>query len=215
MKLNLKKELPIIATVMIPFIYLAYKWPRLPEQVPVHWNIEGEIDRYGSKWELLIIPILLPLLTYGIFLVIPFIDPKKKLEQMGNKYHQLKFFFVALMSALATYILYITGKQEIFHPTGMFILMGLIFIVLGNYLPSVKPNYFLGIRTPWTLENEVVWKKTHRRAGILFILIGIVSIILPLMLPLLAFFWFYFAFVMIIVIYLVVYSYLEFQKINK
>ena len=82
--MKLKKETPLITIVLLPFIYLAYIWNELPENVPLHWNLEGEIDRYGDKSELLIIPFVMPLLVYLIFLVVPEIDPKNKLNKMGK-----------------------------------------------------------------------------------------------------------------------------------
>ncbi|WP_342662761.1 DUF1648 domain-containing protein [Gelidibacter mesophilus] len=78
----LKKELPLLTIVVLPFVYLASIWNQLPEKVPMHWNVKGEVDRYGNKVELLLIPILLPLLVYVIFLVVPKIDPKNKLKTM-------------------------------------------------------------------------------------------------------------------------------------
>ena len=76
--MQLKKELPLLSVVALPFIYLTYVWNNLPTKVPLHWNFKGEIDRYGDKIELLLIPIIMPLLTYVIFLIVPKIDPKKK-----------------------------------------------------------------------------------------------------------------------------------------
>ena len=74
MKIHLKKELPLLLIVAMPFIYLAYVWADLPNKVPLHWNIKGEIDRWGDKQELILIPFLLPLLTYIIFLFVPIIE---------------------------------------------------------------------------------------------------------------------------------------------
>ena len=80
--MNLKKELPLIGIVLLPFVYLAYIWNQLPAQVPMHYNIEGEIDRYGNKSELILIPIMTSLLIYLIFLAVPYIDPKKQIQKM-------------------------------------------------------------------------------------------------------------------------------------
>ncbi|MGB5429959.1 DUF1648 domain-containing protein, partial [Eudoraea sp.] len=77
----------------------------MPERVPMHWNIKGEIDRYGDKIELILLPILLPLLIYIIFLVIPKIDPKNKLTKMGNKYQSIKIILTSFMSVVALFIL--------------------------------------------------------------------------------------------------------------
>jgi len=178
MNSNLKREFPLIMVVLLPFLYLLYIWGSLPERVPIHWNSEGRIDGWGSKSNLIIIPFLLPLLTYIIFQVSPLIDPKKKLANMGNKFYRLKFSVVLLMSVLALFILYSTKNQSFFSPNSMIMLIGLLFAIIGNYMPSVKPNYFIGIKTPWTLENEVVWKKTHQLAGKLWFPGGLIVVIL-------------------------------------
>ena len=101
MKLTLRKELPIIGIVLIPFVYLAILWNTLPEKVPTHWNYKGEIDRWGDKYSLIGLLFLLPVLTYLLLLIIPKIDPKKRIGIMGGKYYQLKFIIVLLMSLLS------------------------------------------------------------------------------------------------------------------
>jgi uncharacterized membrane protein len=175
---NLKRELPVLLVVILPFLYLGFIWSSLPERVPIHWNSEGQINGWGSKSTLLLLPLLLPLLTYILFSVTPLIDPKKKLDSMGNKFYQLKLSIVLLMSVLALFILYSTKNQSFFNPNLMLMLIGLLFAVFGNYFPSIKPNYFIGIKTPWTLENETVWKKTHQLAGKLWFPGGLIIIIL-------------------------------------
>lgn len=178
MNSNLKKELPLVLLTIIPFLYLGYIWNSLSDKVPIHWNSAGEINRWGNKSELIIIPLLLPLLTYIIFYITPIIDPKRKLKSMGNKFYQLKFCIVLFMSVLALYILHSTKNQSFFSPNTMIMLIGLLFAMIGNYLPSVKANYFIGIKTPWTLENDTVWKKTHQLAGRLWFPGGLIIVIL-------------------------------------
>lgn len=180
--MNLKKELPILAIVLLPFIYLGYVWNELPSKVPMHWNIKGEIDRYGDKSELIIIPFLLPLLVYLIFLVVPKIDPKNKLNKMGGKLQAIKFLLTTLMSILALFIIYTAKNQSFTNPNYIVIIIGVLFIVIGNYFKTIKPNYFIGIRTPWTLENETVWKKTHKLGGKMWFIGGILIVILSLVL---------------------------------
>lgn len=114
--MNLKKELPILAIVLLPFIYLGYVWNELPSKVPMHWNIKGEIDRYGDKSELIIIPFLLPLLVYLIFLVVPKIDPKNKLNQMGGKASSYQVFTNYIdVNISIVYYLY-SKKPVIYQP---------------------------------------------------------------------------------------------------
>ena len=102
--------------MLLPFIYLAYLWNDLPSKVPMHWDLKGEIDRYGGKSELIIIPILLPLLVYVIFLVVPKIDPKNKLNKMGDKLQTIKFLMTTFMSILALFIIYSAKNQSITNP---------------------------------------------------------------------------------------------------
>lgn len=174
----LKKELPILVIVLLPFIYLAYIWNELPSKVPIHWNIKGEIDRYGDKTELIIIPFLLPLLVYLIFLVVPKIDPKNKLNKMGGKLQTIKFLLTTFMSILALFIIYTAKNQSFTNPNYIVLIIGVLFIILGNYFKTIKPNYFIGIRTPWTLENETVWKKTHKLGGKMWFIGGVLIVIL-------------------------------------
>ncbi len=180
--MSLKNELPIVGLVLLPFVYLAFVWNQLPDEVPVHWNFEGEIDRYGNKTSLLLIPILLPLLTYLVFVLIPKIDPKNNLNKMGNKFQKLKFALTAFMSVLALFIIYSAKNQSLGNPNYLILLVGLLYIILGNYFKTIKPNYFIGIRTPWTLENDYIWQKTHKFGGILWFFGGLIIIILSLVL---------------------------------
>ena len=213
--MNFKKELPLIAIVLLPFIYLAYLWNDLPNKVPLHWNIKGEIDRYGEKSELIIIPILLPLLIYFIFLVVPKIDPKNKLNKMGSKLQKLKFLLTTFMSILALYIIYTAKNQTFTNPNYMVLLLGLLYLILGNYFKTIQANYFIGIRTPWTLENETVWKETHRIGGKMWFIGGLIIIISSLMLEQQINFIVFLVITTIITIIPVIYSYLKFQNLKR
>ena len=176
MRTNLLKELPLLLLVAVPFAYLGAIWNDLPEQVPLHWNLQGEVDRWGSRDELWLIPVLTTLLIYVLFLVIPLIDPKKRLGEMGSKYGQLKFLMVASMSALAVVILHMARSGEKVSATPVLVVVGILVAVLGNYMKTVRPNYFIGIRTPWTLESPEVWNKTHQFSGKLWFLGGVVIV---------------------------------------
>jgi uncharacterized membrane protein len=213
--MNLKKELPLIAIVLLPFVYLAYIWNQLPEKVPMHWNIKGEIDRYGDKIELIIIPILLPLLVYVVFLVIPIIDPKNKLNKMGNKLQTIKVLLTIFMSILALYIIYSAKNKSFTNPNYLVLLIGALYIILGNYFKTIKANYFIGIRTPWTLENETVWKETHILGGKMWFVGGIIVVLSSLILDKQLNFTIFLIITGIITIIPMVYSYILFQKEKK
>lgn len=194
---------------------MAYIYPSLPTEVPIHWNAKGEIDGWGRKTNLWLIPALTVGLVYLIFLIIPKIDPKKQLQNMGSKFYQLKFVFMLFMSALSLFILYSTQQQGISNPNTLGLIIGLLFAAIGNYLPSVKSNYFIGIRTPWTLENEVVWKKTHRMAGRIWLIGGLLLIGLSLILPAITFIYVILGISLPLALIPLVYSYIIYKKVEK
>ncbi|MBC2837941.1 SdpI family protein [Robiginitalea sp. SC105] len=177
MKTSLKTELPLLLIVAVPFVYLALQWNQLPQEVPMHWNARGEIDRWGSKSELWLIPFLTTVLVYLIFLVVPAIDPKNKIEEMGVKYTQLKYIVTACMAALAVVIIHMSGTSGEVSPAPLLAVIGLLFILLGNYFKTVRPNYFIGLRTPWTLESPEIWDKTHRLGGVVWFVGGLLMVI--------------------------------------
>ena len=207
---KIKKEIPFITIALLPFVYLAYIWNRLPEKVPMHWDASGEINNYGNKNELLFVLLLLVGLPYLIFSVIPHIDPKQKLQNMGNKLNNLRFILSLFMSALAIFILY-SIQQQTSNPGFILSIVGLLFAFLGNYFKTIKPNYFIGIKTPWTLENEEVRKKTHLLAGKMWFIGGLLmtmTFVLPDPFNLYVFL----GITAVISIIPIIYSYLEFKK---
>jgi uncharacterized membrane protein len=205
-----KKEIPFLLIAVLPFIYLAFIWNNLPDKIPMHWNGSGEIDRYGNKSELLFMLFMLVGITYFVFLVIPKIDPKQKLQNMGNKLNNLRLILGIFMSALAIGIVYST-QQKSSNPSFVFVIIGLLFTFLGNYFKTIKPNYFIGIRTPWTLENEEVWKKTHELGGKLWFVGGLLMA-MTFVLPNTIQFYTFMGITAVITIVPIVYSYLEFKK---
>jgi uncharacterized membrane protein len=215
MNKNLKKELPIIGFVLLPFIYLAYLWNSLPEKVPIHWDYKGGIDDWGTKYSLLGLIFLLPVFTYVLMLAIPKIDPKKRIELMGGKYYQIKFVLVVFMSVLALFIIHSSKSQTLSSPSIVFVLIGLLFMALGSYFKVIKQNYFLGIKTPWTLESEEVWKLTHILAGKLWIVGGLLIVIFSLVIPEDINFYLFIIITAIITIVPIVYSYFIFRKLKK
>jgi len=215
MNLTLKKELPIVGFVLLPFIYLAYLWNSLPEEVPIHWNYKGEIDNWGTKYSLIGVVFLLPVLTYVLMLFIPKIDPKNRIELMGNKYYQIKFILVLFMSVLAFFILHSSQSQTLSSPNIVLVLIGFLFMALGNYFKVIKQNYFLGIKTPWTLESEEVWKLTHILAGKLWIVGGLLIVIFSLVISEDINFYLFITITAIITIVPIVYSYRIFKMLKN
>jgi len=171
-------ELFILIIIIIPVAYLLAIWAELPEEVPMHWNAKGQIDRYGSKNELVGLLLMLNLPLYFILKYAPKIDPKKKISE--SQLAGLRLVMHLFMSALALFILYSTKQAEMSSPFGIISLVGLLFTGLGWYFTKLKPNYFIGIRTPWTLESEEVWTRTHKASAPVWMIGGIFMAIAPL-----------------------------------
>lgn len=209
---TLTRELVLWGIILIPMAYLAFVWGELPERVPVHFDLKGEANGWAGKTALIGIVFFTTFALNLLLLIIPHIDPKRKLEYMGSKYHQLRFILVTFMAAISIFIIYNALHPDTFQLNILFLLLGGLFAALGNYFQAVKPNYFIGIRTPWTLESEQVWRKTHRLGGILWIAGGLLMIVLALfpdsgMREVL-----FLIVVAIMVLVPVVYSFVEFRK---
>jgi len=168
--------LTLIAIALIAGLSL---WNQLPDQMASHWNANDQVDGYISRfWGVF----LMPLITLGmfvLFLVVPGIDPlKANIAQFREAFN----VFIALMVAFMLYIHGLTlawslGYQDFKMSAAMLPFMGILFIAIGYLLRQAKRNFFIGIRTPWTLSSDTVWDKTHRLGSILFMVSGAFAII--------------------------------------
>lgn len=179
---TLKKEWYVLVILLLPFIASAILWNDLPDQVPVHFNIHGEADDYGPKWMNAIMLPVIGIAVYFLLIFLPAIDPKKRIESTQKPIAAIRIITSVFFVSIYGIVMAITLGYQIDMGNYIFIVVGLLFMVLGNYMNSVKPNYFIGIRTPWTLENPEVWKKTHRLGSKLWIIGGLLFILVPLLL---------------------------------
>lgn len=206
-----KSTLVILVMIILSFIIGAWLYPSLPEQMPSHWNMRGEVDSYMPK---ILGVLLMPLISVGLlllFLAIPRIDPlKKNIKKFQNTYEGLVVLIIAFLFYINILVLAWSSGVS-FNMTQMIIpAIGLLFIYIGSIMGKLKRNWFIGIKTPWTLSSDRVWDKTHRIGGKVFIISGIISLF-GLVLPDYAL-WLLLAPVLIGVVYTVVYSYFEYQK---
>ncbi|MDR3653145.1 MAG: SdpI family protein [Paludibacter sp.] len=165
--------------ILLPLAYLATIWKNLPAQVATHFDLQGNPNGWSSKNSLIYMIGGLGIGTYILMLLIPKYDPKKKIEQMGKKYYTLRIVLTLFMAVISCYILYSASGSKLSSNT-LLMLIGALFATMGNYMQTVKPNYFIGIKTPWTLESEDVWRKTHKFGGRLWLIGGLIIIILSL-----------------------------------
>ncbi len=204
-------RLAIIAGLLITFILTLAIYPTAPDRIVSHWNAAGQPDGYMSKfWGLGLIPLIM-IACVGLFAVLPRIDPyKKNYEKFQDYYEGFVLLFILFMLAIhVQIILWSIGYQISPNLTFPF-LIGALFIYIGFLLGHAERNWFVGIRTPWTLSNETVWKKTHEIGGKLFKIAGVISFIgvlageyafLFILVP-----------VIIVAVFTVAYSYFEYQK---
>lgn len=204
-----------IAVVVASIILSVYFYRHFPATVPIHWNIAGEVDNWSSKsFGAFLLPILL-VAIYFLFELLPKIDPRKeRYPEFAKVYSILK---TAIMLVLfGVYI--VTGLNSLGYAVSVAFwvpfIIGLLFIVIGNYFGKIRSNYFVGIKVPWTLNNEEVWNKTHRLGGKMFVLGGVVMLLtgftpIALRLPLLI------AVIFAIAVLPIVYSYFLYKKVQK
>lgn len=216
-RFSIRKELPLLALVILPIVLLAVVWNQLPTEVPLHWNFKGEVDRYGSKVNLWLLVLLINIPIYLLLLFLPKISAKKEsIALMGNKFYRLRLIVQLFMSALVVVIILGTGGLTTLSIEVMLTICFALFLILfGNYMGSIRPNHFIGIRTPWTLENDDVWKHTHQLTGRLWIGGGVLSLCLFSFLPANWGLMLTAGFMVVSSLGVVVYSYILFKRIVK
>jgi len=156
--------------ILLPFAYLASVYGGLPEQIPIHFDWRGEADGWGPKYILWFLPTIgIPL----VLLVNSALTKKIELGQSAAKQQSIGLITLVFTSLLICYIIYGAEAGSYSGLGGLSILFGLFFGALGNYLPVIRPNGFVGIRVPATMKSERVWTKTHRFAGPLFLFGGV------------------------------------------
>ncbi len=211
---TLKKEWYVLIILLLPFVASAVLWNDLPDVVPTHFNIQGEADDYGPKWMTAILIPAIGLGVYFLLIFLPAIDPKKRIRSTQKPIAAIRIFTSVFFTGIYAIVMTITLGYTVDVSTYVFVAIGLLFMILGNYMNSVKPNYFIGIRTPWTLEDPEVWRRTHRLASKIWMAGGLMLIIIALTMGIS-----YTSYLVTFILILLggiplVYSYLIFKKIN-
>lgn len=210
-KKNLPKLIITSLITLIPIIIGLILWDNLPDQVPVHWNINGEVDGFATKTQAVFVMPLVLVVFHWICFFGTNLDPKKK--NINDKMFTLVLWIIPVISLLCNSMVYATAlghkiSVEIIMP----LFMGALFVVIGNYMPKCKQSYTLGIKLPWTLDDEENWNKTHRLAGFLWVIGGVVIMASAF----LGKFWLFFVVLVPMVIIPTVYSYILYRnKKNK
>jgi uncharacterized membrane protein len=171
-----------IAIVIVALSAGAAAWlaAGLPEQIPTHWNIRGEVDGYGGKWTLYMMPIIMAAILV-LFYFLPSLSPKSfEVDTFRPTYLYIMVLVVGLFAYIQGVLLYSVRQSVLKEPSvdfgrlflaGMFLFFGL----MGNVIGKVRKNFYIGIRVPWTLASDRVWNDTHRMAAWLWVAAGVLG----------------------------------------
>ena len=199
--------------ILAAFAVGIYFYPQMPDKIASHWNAQGQVNGYmGKFWGLFFLP-LLTLALMVIFIALPNLDPLKNNIADFRKYYNL---FVLILVGFLIYLYVLTIIWNLKHAFRLTQYLapafGALFYATGVMLHHARPNWFVGIRTPWTLNNERVWQKTHQLGGVLFKLCGVVAL-MGILFGKYAL-WLILSPILVTSLYLTVYSYWEFRKGN-
>jgi uncharacterized membrane protein len=209
-----KSEALVAGMILVSLVVGAYLYPGMPEQMASHWNYAGQVDRYMPRfWAIFMMP-LVSIVMLALFVVVPKIDPLKENIEKFRKYYD---GFVVIITAFMLFIYALTLAWNLGFEFSMGPLVvsavGVIFYYTGVLMENAKRNWFIGIRTPWTLSSDRVWDKTHKLAAKLFKAAGLLAflgfIVPGYLLPLVI------VPGILAALYLVVYSYIEYMKETK
>jgi len=174
------REIPFLLIISLPILLLMWLWESIPPRIPLHYNWYLVPDRWGSKQTLWGIVVFVPILQYVLLLIAKYVDPKKRISQMGSRFYTVRFIMGLILAAVLVLLIIGTARDFGFFRDNLFVVVGLIFICLGNYFRNMKPNYFIGFRTPWALEDDDNWRITHRRGSAAWFAGGIGMVLINL-----------------------------------
>lgn len=170
----------MLAIAVIPLLVTLVVFNRLPDLIPMHWNVSGYVDAYYPKFPWAFsIPVLGMMIVF-LMGALPKLDPKREnYDKFKSQYQFIKIFMLLFFAVIQFIILSISlGADFIRVDMIVKLLVGIMFIAFGNLLPKFKHNYFVGIRTPWTIANESVWLKSHRHGGYVWFATGFFLVML-------------------------------------
>lgn len=206
-KKNLKTLIITSVIILLPVLVGIILWDRLPDQMPMHWNTNGDVDSWGSKlFAVAGMPLILLAFQWLCAIVTGF-DPKK--EKHSQKILTLVLWIIPVITVVLSAFMYASALgQQVNAPLLMPILMGVLFMAVGNYMPKCEQNYTIGIKISWTLNSEENWNRTHRFAGRIWVVCGFLMILTAF----LESFWILLGMAFAMALAPVIYSYMLYRK---
>ena len=176
MKTNKKTLILTSVVILLPILIGILLWNKLPDSMAIHFNFDNEADGYREKWFAVIITPFILLALHLIMAMIIAADPRKK--NISSRVYGITIWIIPASSLALAVVIY-PYNLGIHFNISLFlgIFLGVIYIIVGNYLPKTRQNYTIGFKLPWTYANEENWNKTNRLAGVIDIVMGILIII--------------------------------------
>lgn len=170
-------NLVCLAFIAALIAYIVYLYPSLPDPLPTHWDGAGNVNAYMSKFSGAITFAAIPFFSVLLFKLIPIISPRGfRTEQFASVVNALMVGMVVFGSVIAVAALHAALGSDVNISKVVFFCVGLLLVFIGNFMGKFRKNFFIGIRTPWTLASDEVWAKTHRLGGWCFVAAGLLMV---------------------------------------
>lgn len=190
-------------------------WGRMPERVPVHYSLDGAADAFGPAW---VVAVLFPALSFllaAVFWGLPLLGPfRANVERFSLAYGRIVCVIMTALTATGVILILNASGWQINVGRAFSIVFGAMMLVLGNWMGKIRRNFWMGLRTPWTLANETVWYRTHRAGGRLLMGIGAACLIAGLTLPASGCFVVFIVGVGVLLVWSLVYSCREYRRLG-
>jgi uncharacterized membrane protein len=190
-KTDLGQELLILLLLLMPMAYLGIIWPSMPDLFPNNFSVTGIPERLGTKSDFLLLMTFLYLtnvMLYFLFRYLPRVDekefPEANLHLQRQQYYRIRFSIHIYLAVFTGVIIFMVSHgRALIMERWVFTGVGILITVIGLYLRKLHPNYFVGVRTPWTLQSNEIWEQTHLMAGNLWMWTGLITILAGFFLP--------------------------------
>lgn len=209
---TIKKEWYILAILLLPYLVAPFIWDQLPEQIPTHFNMQGEPGNYRDTATVFLLFPVVGLVIYFTILLAPYIDPKKRLIVDQKPLPALRLILPLFINGLFFLLILASIREGFDQNFVVYLVVTIMLLILGNYLPTIKPNYFIGLRTPWTLEHPENWKKTHRFGSRIWIVATLTMLLLSFFVSTKTYGYIFFAGVMIMAVTPLAYSFIIYYR---
>lgn len=210
----LRGEWLVALVVGLTVLVTLLAWPSLPEQVPTHFGVDGQADAFGPAWTVWLIPVLQVAVVAGM-LLLPYLDPKRRnYADFWPAYRMIRLLLVGFFLLLQLVILGTALGIPVEVNRVMGVGVGLLTMGLGNVLGQVRQTWFVGIRTPWTLSDPEVWRRTHRWSARVWVGAGLIGTVASLVVPVQLVIWFAIGPLLLAAVASVVYSWVAWRRLH-